>query len=144
MEQNLKLTLSEDVMIHLTRDSMFLPGELQDLGEGSCFVPIFGQIASTTDTWFLGNVFMSEYYIVFDMTPMDEYDKDYIRVGIAKANPSDTIGKELLDKAKRYHESSARTAFWIVIMFVILIVVGAYACIKHQAESEYSIDFNYD
>ena len=86
---------------------------------------------------------MSEYYTVFDMTPYDEYDKDYIRIGIAKANPYDAIGKDLLDKAKRYHESSARTAFWIIIMFVILIVVGAYACIKHQSDSELSIDFNY-
>ena len=86
---------------------------------------------------------MSEYYTVFDMTPMDEYNKDYIRIGIAKANPSDTIGKDILDKAKRYHESSARTAFWIVIMFVVLIVVGAYACIKHQAEGDIRIDFNY-
>jgi hypothetical protein len=40
----------------------------------------------------LGDVFLSEYYTVFDMTPMDEFGKDYIQIGIAKANPSDTIG----------------------------------------------------
>lgn len=122
---------------------MFLPGELQSLGEDTCFVPIFGQVSSTTDTWFLGNVFLSEYYTVFDMTPMDEHGEDYIRIGIANANPSDTIGKDLLDKAKRYHESSAQSAFWVIIMFVGLIVGGAYACMKHQAESEIKIDFNY-
>ena len=94
-------------------------------------MPIFGQKDATIDTWFLGDVFMSEYYTVFDMTPLDEEGEDYIRIGIAKANPSDTIGRDLLEKAKRYHESSAKTGFWIILIFVGLIVFGAYACIKN-------------
>ena len=147
LDEYLKLTLNDDtkaVRVHLSRDSMFLPGELQNLGENSCFVPIFGQISSTVDTWFLGDVFMSEYYTVFDMTPMDEHNKDYIRIGIAKANPSDTIGSDLLEKAKRYHESSAKSVFWVIILFVSLIIVASYLCIKQQAESEISIYFQYN
>jgi hypothetical protein len=35
-------------------------------------------------TWYVGNIFMKEYYVVFDMTPKDERDQDYIQVGIGR------------------------------------------------------------
>lgn len=131
-------------MVHLDRDSQFLDGELQNLGDDTCFIPIFGQKSSTVDTWFLGDVFLSEYYTVFDMTPMDEDNQDYIQIGIAKINPSDTIGSDLLTKAKKYHESSAKSIFWIILFFVALVILASYLCIKQQQEAEMNINFDYD
>jgi hypothetical protein len=94
-------------------------------------MPFFGQKSSRIESWFLGNVFMSEYYTVFDMSPLDEFDQDYIQVGIAKANPSDAIGEALLEKSRKFHEQSMSSSFWLIIFFIFMSVAVGYACVQH-------------
>lgn len=92
------------------------------IGGNTCFIPIFGQ-KSLVDQWFLGNIVMSEYYTVFDMTPIDE-GKDYVRVGIAKANPADEVGLSLLDKiTKELTKSSMGVFILILISFALVGIV---------------------
>ena len=105
------------------------------LGNDTCFIPIFGQQSSKVDSWFLGDVFMSEYYTVFDMTPYDEHGLDYIQIGIAKANPSDTIGEDLLEKSRQYHEEIVADTFWIILIMICLVIGACYACVRHQKEA---------
>lgn len=59
------------------RGSMLINGP--DVGdvENTCYVPVF-RSQNNQDTWFLGGLFLSQYYVVFDMTPYDEYNQDYI------------------------------------------------------------------
>jgi hypothetical protein len=45
--------------------------------EDSCYIAIFKNTGALNDglapkTWYVGNIFMKEYYVVFDMTPKDE------------------------------------------------------------------------
>ena len=88
---------------------------------------------------------MSEYYTVFDMTPYDEYEQPYIQVGIAKANPSDLIGEMILEKARKFHESSMSSTFWVVILFIFLSVAVGYAWVQHTKQSQFNIDnLDYD
>jgi len=131
--------------VRLDRNSQFLDGSLQGLGSDSCIMPFFGQTSSRIQSWFLGDVFMSEYYTVFDMTPHDEFGQDYIQVGIAKANPSDEIGEALLEKSRKFHEQSMSSTFWVIILFIFLSVAVGYACVQHNKQSQFEIDrLDYD
>jgi len=131
--------------VELDRDSQFLDGSLQGLGKDSCIMPFFGQKSSKIKSWFLGDVFMSEYYTVFDMTPHDEFGQDYIQVGIAKANPSDEIGEALLEKSRKFHEQSMSSTFWVIILFIFLSLAVGYACVQHTKQSQFEIDrLDYD
>ena len=40
---------------------------------------------------------MKEYYVVFDMTPKDERNEDYIQVGIGRQNDVNLFGDEHYD-----------------------------------------------
>ena len=70
---------------------------------------------------------MQEYYTVFDMTPYDEYNQDFIQIGIAKANPSDEIGELLLEKSRKFHEESMSSVFWVIILLIFLSMAVGYA-----------------
>jgi hypothetical protein len=37
---------------------------------------------------------MNYFYMVFDMSPFDEFGKDYITVGVAPINPVNIVGQE--------------------------------------------------
>ena len=41
---------------------------------------------------FLGDPFFRRNYVVYDMTPYDERNLDYIQIGIAPKNPQNLIG----------------------------------------------------
>ena len=41
---------------------------------------------------------MEKYYMIYDMTPFDEYDQDYLRIGFAFKNPEDNIGEGISDR----------------------------------------------
>ena len=55
-----------------------VPGSQLGYEDDMCFFPYFRSINGLQDTWYLGNAFMYSYYVVFDMTPLDEFGKNYI------------------------------------------------------------------
>lgn len=57
----------------------------KNLGDSAdhCYVGVFRSLRADQQTWYLGNLFMKKYYIVYDMTPYDERGENYIQVGIA-------------------------------------------------------------
>ena len=128
------------VKIELDRNSQFLTGNHLNetlLGENSCFIPIFGQI-SLVDQWFLGNIVLSEYYSVFDMTPV-ENGEEFIRVGIAKANPSDEVGLSLLDKIQKELTKSSLGVFIVILLSLIL--VGAVLFCLYKKRNNRQVSF---
>ena len=59
-------------------------------GENVCYSPVF--ISDNDDkTWFLGNMFLNEYYTVFDMTPFSERGENYLQVGFAKQSKENLV-----------------------------------------------------
>ena len=44
----------------------------------TCYFPIFKSMNGVQDTWYIGNLFINYFYLVFDMSPLDEFGKDYI------------------------------------------------------------------
>jgi ABC-type multidrug transport system permease subunit len=108
---------------------MFLPGSLLNLGDDSCFIPILAQKQSSQETWFLGDIFLSQYYTVFDMTPFEQ-GKDYIRVGVAKINPDDRIGESLIEKYRKNLTDLDSIILLIVLLLITMILISVYACLK--------------
>jgi len=53
-------------------------------GDNSCYIPVFAHgLTKEMDKDYdklliVGNIFMKDYYIVYDMTPLDENGEDYI------------------------------------------------------------------
>lgn len=71
----------------------------KNLGDSAdhCYVGVFKSTNADQQTWYLGNLFMKKYYVVFDMTPLDELNRNYIQVGIAPQNHKMIIGEEHYD-----------------------------------------------
>ena len=58
--------------------------ELEDPeGDNVCYLAIFQSQTKQDTTWLVGNVFMRDYYVIYDMTPSDEQGKDYNSVSLA-------------------------------------------------------------
>lgn len=139
LQVNLTDSDGQVVSIELDRNSQFLAGKHinETLGEDTCFIPVFGQ-KSLVDQWYLGNIVLSEYYTVFDMTPLDEGD-DFVRVGIAKANPSDEVGLSLLDKITKELTKSSLGVFIVILLSLTL--VGAVLFCLYRKRKNRQVEF---
>ena len=65
-----------DIIIRL--ESTFTSGEQFGDSKNQCYIPVFKSAETKQDTWHIGNLFMQNYYTVFDMTPHDERGKNFI------------------------------------------------------------------
>ena len=66
-------------------DSSFLKiqGDKMNLDKDRCYIPIFnhGMTGPSSQTIIIGNILLQKYYIVYDMSPLEEANgKDYIQV----------------------------------------------------------------
>ena len=85
----------------LDNSRMFIPGSLVGDYNERCFLPFFfEEINGPSKTWYLGNLFMSQYYIVLDMTPFDEKYENYIQVALAQINPNFGFSKDPNENAR--------------------------------------------
>jgi len=62
---------------------LMISGNLVGDSSDSCYIPIFKSENTEKDVWYLGNLFMNNYYMVFDQTPADR-GEDYLQIGFAK------------------------------------------------------------
>ena len=74
-----------EVSIHFKH--LLIPGDKIGLSKDQCILGFFKSEEDTT-TWHLGTPFLENYYVVYDVTPHDIHNKDYISIGIAKSNPA--------------------------------------------------------
>lgn len=89
---------SQSVYYEIDGKDMLIPAkDLGDRTSNNCYVGVFRSMNADQQTWYLGNLFMNKYYVVYDMTPYDEHGKDYIQVGIALQNTQQIIGEEHYD-----------------------------------------------
>jgi hypothetical protein len=58
----------------------------------TCYLPVFRSVKGDQKTWYLGNLVMNLLYLTFDMSPLNEFGKDYITIGVAPINPIYVIG----------------------------------------------------
>ena len=76
---NLKITLKQSgTTTHdyiIKEADMFIDGtEIEGPdGANTCYLAVFKSQVIATETWFIGNVFMRDYYVVYDMTPKVHY-----------------------------------------------------------------------
>ena len=68
-----------------------MSGEKLRNNDHHCYLAVFGATSIKRNTWYLGTEIMSEFYTVFDMTPLEEEKKDFIQVGFARKNPDGII-----------------------------------------------------
>ena len=84
---NLKISLnkagkgSATTTYTIKEADMFISGteiEGDEDGANTCYLAVFKSQVIATETWFVGNVFMRDYYVVYDMTPKDSRKLSYI------------------------------------------------------------------
>lgn len=58
--------------------------------EGTCYLGVFPQTEGRQDAWYLGNMILAEYYVVFDMEDwsVDMDANKHLKVGFAPKNPA--------------------------------------------------------
>lgn len=81
-------TSSNKFHIKIGGDKLFIPGGQVGLDDNRCILGAFKQTEGRQDAWYLGNIVLADYYIIFDMTPMTELQKNFIQVGFAPMNPA--------------------------------------------------------
>lgn len=73
-------------------DRMLIPGSEVGDSDDKCYLAVFGQDEAKQDAWYIGNVILSDYYVVFDMEnyALTENNDapESIQIGIAKKNPA--------------------------------------------------------
>lgn len=50
-------------------NKLFIPGEQVGLGSNRCILGAFKQTEGRQDAWYLGNIILADYYLIFDLTP---------------------------------------------------------------------------
>ena len=64
-------SVGEDKLaITIKLEDLFTTGTNVDGTFETCYVPIFRTVENRQDTWILGNIFMQQYYTVFNMESM--------------------------------------------------------------------------
>lgn len=116
-----------------------------DPESNKCILPIFAQDhIQKSNTWLLGAKLIEKYYMVFDATPMDDYNLEYLRVGFGLADKlkEDEIGKDEVEAEKeKEKEEEERTNSLIEkyllyvyiglgILMTIILVIITFSCIK--------------
>lgn len=63
--------------LKLDQNNMWVDGTL--VGDpGSCYYGLFKSLIADQKTWIVGTMLLKEYYTIFDMSPYDDYNQDYI------------------------------------------------------------------
>ena len=96
-----------------------------------CYCPVF--IADDdSKIWYFGNMFLNDYYVVFDMTPYTERGENYMQMGFGKQTKTSLVlapnGGDKYDEVYGSDEESGGgggAVFW-VFFFLILIGGGGY------------------
>ena len=85
---------SRDLYLSIDTDEMYLSGENFGAHDDQCYIPVFDHQRSKDDQdrVYVGNMFLKKYYIVFDMSPL-ENDEEYLHVGIGLRNKEALIGE---------------------------------------------------
>lgn len=74
----------------------FLDGNVLGGSADSCYIPVF-RSQLNDNRWYFGNFFTSYFYLVFDQTPIEEFGKDYIQIGIAPRSSVPLVGEVSAD-----------------------------------------------
>ena len=61
---------------------LLIPGQNVGGKIGQCYIGMFSSKSIEMDTWYIGNIVMEEYYVVYDATPAEQ-GQDWIQLGIA-------------------------------------------------------------
>lgn len=119
-------------------------------GGDSCYIPIFESPNTQGDTWYLGNLFMHRYYVVFDQTPADN-GEDYLKVGFAlqntlpvkyESNKMVAIYPDDPDDGDNNGKTTKSKKFMYLIfgggggILLVLIVLAVCACRSQAEETE--------
>ena len=65
--------------VTIKTEELFISGVEVGSSADRCYVPVFRSSPPNPQTeWYFGNLFMKNYYIAFDMSPLDEKDKGYL------------------------------------------------------------------
>jgi hypothetical protein len=61
-----------------SNNNFMIPGTVFGDTSDTCYLPVFRSVGGSQDTWYIGNLFLQYFYLVFDMTPYDEHSLNYI------------------------------------------------------------------
>lgn len=66
---------------------MLIDAEIFGFQKGHCISAVFyTPDGGRNNVWYIGNLFMSRYYTVFDQSPYDEFGINKIQIGLGEIN----------------------------------------------------------
>ena len=87
---------------------MLIPAEVFGFNDGSCYSAVFyTPDGGREDIWYIGNLFMSKYYTVFDQSPYDENGINKIQIGIGEKSQDQVFGAQHYDPNSKFYDPEA-------------------------------------
>ena len=77
--------------IDIDKIKLLIPGSKIGASDDWCYIPIFRSNFGSYTMWHLGSIFIQKYYVIYDMTPYDNFGKNYLQVGIGLKNTTANI-----------------------------------------------------
>ena len=88
----------------IPEQDMLVSGETFADEVDTCYIGIFPNGNSKIlQSWYVGNLFMKSYYMVYDLSTFDEHGEDYLQIGIGPKNPNNMLGKMQYDTSYNYY-----------------------------------------
>ena len=94
---------------YIVDDPKFLltGNQLGDTNE-TCYLPIFRSVNLKQNTWYLGSLFLNNYYLVLDASPNVEQKLLCNTVGLAPINPENLIGSMHYDPSSPAYDPESQ------------------------------------
>lgn len=94
--KDLEVTLRDDassIVMSINQHDLLVPGTAFSDSADTCYIGIFRSEIGHDNDIQLGTVMMQNYIVVYDMTPYDERNDNYIQVGIGPRDTQKNVGE---------------------------------------------------
>lgn len=96
MTFNLNDNVGKTVSLIIQPKDLLISGDKLGKSQNDCHLVVFAHRNSQENAIYLGNIVLQKYLTVFDASPYDERNQNFVQIGIANSAPKDKVKTDLM------------------------------------------------